>query len=101
MDSIQLISFEIISAVRTAKNMYVEAIQEAKKGNFGKAEDLITEGKNTFKEGHRVHASLVKKEASGEGVEVSFLLLHAENQLMNAETIELTASEIIELYRNK
>jgi PTS system cellobiose-specific IIA component len=101
MESMELISFQIISAVGTAKSMYIEAIREAKNGNFDQADQLIKEGAKTFLEGHKAHASLIQKEASGEKVEFSLLLMHAEDQLMNAETTKLMAEEIIELYRTR
>ena len=87
------------SAVGTAKSMYIEAIQEAKSGNFEKAESLIDEGQKIFVDGHKAHASWIQKEASGEKVEFSLLLMHAEDQLMSAETTKLMAIEIIELHR--
>ena len=38
------------------------------------------------------------KETSGEPVPFSLLLVHAEDQLMNAEFLKITAEEIIALY---
>jgi len=99
MDGLELISFKIISAVGTAKSMYVEAIQEAKKGNFNEAERLMEEGAQVFTQGHHAHGSLIQKEASGEKVEFNLLLMHAEDQLMTTETFKLIAEEFIELYR--
>ena len=97
MDGIELISFQIISAVGTAKSCYVEAITEAEKGNFEAAEQKIKEGEEIFVQGHSAHASLIQKEASGEGVAPTLLLLHAEDQLMSAETIKIMAEHIIKL----
>ena len=81
--------------------MYIEAIQEAKKGNFEAAENLMKEGAAVYLDGHKAHSSLIQKEASGEQITFSLLLMHAEDQLMNAETTKIMAQEIIELYRNK
>ena len=99
MENLELVAFQIISAVGTAKSMYIEAIQEAKSGNFEKAESLMDEGQKIFVDGHKAHASLIQKEASGEIVGFSLLLMHAEDQLMSAETTKLMAIEIIELHR--
>ena len=101
MEGMEMISFQIIASVGTAKSMYVEAIQEAKAGNFDAADEMIAEGSKIFLEGHKAHSSLIQKEASGEKVEFSLLLMHAEDQLMNAETTKLMAQEIIELYRTR
>lgn len=101
MEGNELISFQIISAVGTARSMYVEAIQEAKKGNIEGAVELINEGSKIFIEGHHAHASLIQKEASGEKTEFSLILMHAEDQLMTTETLKIVAEEFIEIYRDK
>ena len=98
MEGLELISFQIISAVGTARSMYIEAIQLAKEGKFQEAKDQVTEGKKIFTEGHHAHAQLVQKEASGEKVEVQLLLMHAEDQLMSAEGFKIIATEFIEVY---
>ena len=97
----ELISFQIISAVGTARSMYVEAIQEAKKGNIQAAKQLIEDGVKVFVDGHHAHASLIQKEAAGEKSEFSLLLMHAEDQLMTTETLKIVAEEFIELYSDK
>ena len=61
MNGNELISFQIISAVGTARSMYVEAIQEAKKGNIQAAKQLIEDGVKVFVDGHHAHASLISK----------------------------------------
>jgi len=101
MEGNELISFQIISAVGTARSMYMEAIAEAKAGNFENADNLMAEGGQVFLEGHKAHASLIQKEASGEKIDFSLILMHAEDQLMSAETFKIIASEIIEIYKNK
>lgn len=50
-----------------------------------------------FLEGHKAHAGLIQKEAAGEAVNINILLMHAEDQLMAAETAKLMAEEIIKL----
>ena len=101
MNGNELISFQIISAVGTARSMYVEAIQEAKKGNIQGAKQLNEDGVKVFVDGHHAHASLIQKEAAGEKSEFSLLLMHAEDQLMTTETLKIVAEEFIELYSDK
>jgi len=101
MDGIELISFEIISIISTAKNLYMDAIQEAKKGNFESSNQLMAEGDKIFVEGHIVHEKLIQREARGEKLTVNLLLMHAEDQLMTTETLRFFAEELIEVYRRK
>lgn len=99
MEGLELIAFEIISSVGTARSCYIEAISEAKKGNYEKAEELIAEGEKVFIEGHDKHNELLQKEVSGEGNVVNLLILHAEDQLMSAEGFKIIAQEFIDVYR--
>lgn len=98
MEGLELTCFQIISAVGTARSLYIEAIQDAKEGKFDDAKAKIKEGEEVFVEGHKVHASLVQKEANGEPINFQLLLLHAEDQLMSAEAFSIIAKEFIDLY---
>lgn len=98
MGQLELISFRIISAVGTAKSNFIQAIGEAKKGNMNKARELIKKGEHVFLEGHEAHSKLIQQEAKGDLVNPSLLLLHAEDQLMSAETIKIIAVNLIEVF---
>lgn len=99
MEEYEMTCFQIISAVGTARSCYVEAVQEAKAGNFEKAEALIKEGEEAGVGGHHAHMGMIQKEASGEDIKTGLLLMHAEDQLMAAETIKIMAEEFIALYK--
>lgn len=98
MEDLELVCFKIISNVGSAKSYYLEALAEAKQANYEKAKDLIKQGNELFVLGHKVHHELIANEASGNKTEFSLLLMHAEDQLMNAETIKVLAQELIEVY---
>ena len=100
MEEMELICFQIISAVGTARSSYIEAIQEAKKGNFERAEELIKEGAEVFVQGHHAHFKLIQQEASGQAVIPTLMLMHAEDQLMSADSFKIIAEEFIEVYKN-
>jgi PTS system cellobiose-specific IIA component len=99
MEKMDLLSFEIITYVGSARSMYIEAIREAKQGNFEGAEKLMLEGTEMFVKGHRAHAGLIQKEAGGEKSEYSLLMVHAEDLLMSAESFKILAEEFIDLYK--
>ena len=99
MEGLELICFEIISSVGMARSLYIEAIQEAKAGNFEQAQGLIKQGDESFTEGHHSHAKLIQQEAGGEKIDFALLLLHAEDQLMSAEGFKILAAEFIDVYK--
>ncbi|WP_342342308.1 PTS lactose/cellobiose transporter subunit IIA [Neobacillus novalis] len=98
-ESLEMIAFQIISNVGTAKSLVMEALYAAKDGDFALAEEKLDESKQYFVEGHKVHASLIQKEAAGDKTEFSLLFMHAEDQLMSTETITELVKEMIEMYK--
>lgn len=99
MEGIELLSFQMISFNGSARSCFVEAIMAAKEGDFERAEQLMAEGEEQFIEGHRVHAQLIQKEASGEATTVNLLLIHAEDQMMSAELLKIIAAELIDIHK--
>ncbi len=99
MEGLELIAFNIIASVGTARSCYIEAIQLAKQGDFDGAFSLIKEGEEAFIMGHHAHAELIQKEASGESTPVNLLLMHAEDQLMSAEAFRMISEEFIVVHQ--
>lgn len=99
MEGIELICFQLITAAGGAKSNYIEAIQKAKQGRYEEAEELIRQGDELLKEGHQPHTDMIQKEAAGEDVKLSLILMHAEDQMMSTEVFKVMAEEMIELYK--
>ena len=100
MEGLEMICFQIISSVGSARSCYIGAIQAAREGRREEAMELIREGKEQFVEGHHIHMDLLAKAAEGEldMGECGLLLMHAEDQLMSAEAFGILAEEFAELY---
>lgn len=101
MEDFETILFQIISFVGSARSSYIEAIEQARHGDFEKAEELVKSGKDQFNEGHHAHMKLIQKSAAGEleAGNCQMLLMHAEDQLMSAEAFGILAEEFMELYK--
>ncbi|MDO4325472.1 MAG: PTS lactose/cellobiose transporter subunit IIA [bacterium] len=91
--------FQLITYVGTARSCFINAIQSAKAGNFEEAAELIKQGDEAFVQGHTGHAGLLAKEANGELGNVGLILIHAEDQLMSAESFRIIAEEMIDIYK--
>lgn len=100
MEGLELVSFQIIAAVGTARSMYIEAIHKAKEGDIEGARKMIEEGEQVFIGGHTAHAGLIQQEAAGNPVTVQLLLMHAEDQLMSAEGFKIIATEMVDVYES-
>ena len=71
----------------------------AKTGDFDGAAQCMEAGQKQFLAGHEAHFELIQKEAAGEPVGGSLILVHAEDQLMSAESFKIIAEEMIASYR--
>lgn len=76
----------------------MEAIRAAKAGDTTKANKLIQEASIALNEAHNIQTSLIQKEISGEKAEISLLMVHAQDHLMNAMTVKDLAAEIVEIH---
>lgn len=101
MDIITEIAFQIILYAGDGKSNAMEAIQEAKEGNFKEADRLIEEAGEELSKAHGYQTKLLQEEASGEGATINVILVHSQDHLMTAMTVRDLAIEIIEIYRNK
>jgi len=98
MEGLELMSFQIISNVGNSKSLAMEAISEVREGNYELARKKLSECGSFMTEAHHVHMQLIQKEANGDKIDFSLILMHAEDQMMSAETIIALARELVEMY---
>ncbi len=104
MDNLELISFQLISNVGEARSALFEAMRAAREECFEEADRLVIEAEDSLIKAHESHSSLIMQEASGDKVQISLLLMHAEDQLMTTELLKGMAKEVIlthKKYSNK
>lgn len=93
------IVFTIISHAGNAKSLCFKALHLAKRGSFNEAEELIKKANEELCETHEIQNGMIQKEASGERQEVSLLLMHAEDHLMNAMLAKDLIVELIDMHK--
>lgn len=98
MEGLEMVAFQIIAAVGTARSLYIEAIDLASEGKYDEARAKIVEGQEAFNGGHAAHGELLTKFANGELPPMDILMTHAEDQLMSAEAFGILAERFIKLY---
>lgn len=82
-----------------AKSSAMEAIYAAKEGNFDEADKKLDDANKALGEAHKSQTSLLTQEASGDAVDLTLLLVHGQDHLMNAITFKDLAVEVIDIYR--
>ncbi|MDU7147605.1 MAG: PTS lactose/cellobiose transporter subunit IIA [Clostridium sp.] len=104
MDNLELVSFQLISNVGEARSALFEAMRAAREECFEEADKLVRDAEDSLIKAHESHSSLIMQEASGDKVQISLLLMHAEDQLMTTELLKGMAKEVIlthKKYSNK
>lgn len=84
-----------------ARTLAMKAIYAAKSGDFEQATAYLKECNEALLEAHHAQTELLTKEAKGDKTEVTLLMVHAQDHLMNAITVKDMATEIVDLYKNK
>ena len=93
------IAFELILFSGNGRSSAMAAIQEAKQGNFERAEELLKQATEELGKAHNFQTQLIQAEADGKSNPVNILLVHAQDHLMTAMTVRDLAAEIVELYK--
>lgn len=76
----------------------MQAIGCAKEGNLPEARNFIQEAKNSLTKAHESQTDLIQEEAAGNVKEVTMLMAHAQDHLMNAITVIDMVNEFVDLY---
>jgi PTS system cellobiose-specific IIA component len=92
------ITLEIIVNGGNARSYSMEAIHLAKAGKLEEAREKLEAAGKVLGEAHAVQTRLIQEEASGNTVEMSLLMVHAQDHLMNAITVKDLAEEFIDMY---
>ena len=81
-----------------AKSLAFEAIRLAKKGDIEGAREKLKESDKSLLEAHNSQTSMLTKEAQGDHMHVTLLVVHSQDHLMNAITFRDLAGEMVDLY---
>lgn len=99
--NIEEVIMGLIVHAGNARSISMQAIQEAKKGNFDEAKELLENANEEFLEAHKVQTEMIQNDINGGKTPMSLLMVHAQDHLMNALTVKDLSEEIIELYKDR
>lgn len=92
--------FQLITFSGEAKSYSLEAVQIAKKSDIKGAREKLERANEKLKDAHKFQTQLIQREAGGEDMKVSLLLVHAQDHLMNAILLKDICAEFIDLYES-
>ena len=97
MDKIEL-AMGLIAGAGDSRSYCMEAIDEARDGNFDQARELLKNAVEAMIETHEVQTGLIRNEMEGREEAVSLLMVHAQDHLNLALITRDIAEEFITLY---
>ncbi|PAE38713.1 PTS lactose/cellobiose transporter subunit IIA [Bacillus sp. 7884-1] len=90
--------FTLILHGGNGRSAAMEAIHAAKEQNMDLARKKLKEASDSLNEAHHIQTSLIQSEIGGNPTEISLLMIHAQDHLMNAMTVKDLAKEFVDMY---
>jgi PTS system cellobiose-specific IIA component len=92
------VAMNLIAGAGDAKSDAMEAIMHAKAGDIPAARVSIEKASEAMLATHAAQTQLIREEMSGKPLEVTLLMVHAQDHLCTAQLMREIAIEIIDLY---
>ena len=94
-----MITVEIIAYAGDARSKLMIALNKAQNGEFEEAEKLVKEAEECLIGAHNSQTDILAKEAAGEDLEMSFIMIHGQDHLMTTILLKELMKHLIELYK--
>ena len=91
-------AFSLISDAGEASAKFLMAMQEAESYHFEKAEELLQIGNESLVNAHQKQTNLLQDETRGKTTELSLLMVHAQDHLMNAMILKDVTKSFVRLH---
>lgn len=88
----------LVANAGDARSDAIEALREAKAGNLEEARTILERGRKSLGMAHVTQLNLLSSEARGDAIEITLLMVHAQDHFMNALTMLDIANECIEVF---
>ncbi|WP_133581217.1 PTS lactose/cellobiose transporter subunit IIA [Aureibacillus halotolerans] len=82
-----------------ARSKAMEAIKVSKENDFENANSLLEVASTELINAHRVQTQLIQEEAAGNKQDITLLMIHAQDHLMNSMTVKELAVELVSLHK--
>lgn len=92
---------ELVVHAGDARSLAIQAIRDARAGNFSLAHQHLQEASDAMLEVHTAQTDLIQSEVNGNSIPVSLLLVHAQDHVMNAMTVKDLAAEMIQMMEER
>lgn len=98
IDDMEVMVFKVITASGNAKGLAYKALDRVENGDFKEAYELLNEANKYIGEAHKIQKRIIEDEVSGNAIEISTLLIHAQDHFMIAMEVITLVERMIKLY---
>lgn len=100
MEQEQII-MQLISQGGSARSESIAAIRKARSQDYQASEELLKKAHDDLLAAHNLQTKLLQKEINGSAERPSLLMVHAQDHLMNAMTVNDLAKELITILKER
>lgn len=97
MENIE-VAMGLIAGAGDSRSYCIEAIEQAKDGDFAVARESLVKAGEAMAETHEIQTQLIRDEMKGTGQPVSLLMVHAQDHLNLALIMRDIAEEFITIH---
>ncbi|MHA7994176.1 PTS lactose/cellobiose transporter subunit IIA [uncultured Collinsella sp.] len=97
-EEISMIGFEIVAYAGDAQTDLIAACEKAREGDIEEARRLQASAHQALIDAHDVQTRLLSQEAGGGEMDVTFIMVHAQDTLMTTMMLEKQATFTIDAY---
>lgn len=98
-EEISMVGFEIVAYAGDARSKLLEALNKAQQKKFEEAEELVKQAEECLVGAHNAQTDVLSKEAQGDDLEMSFIMIHGQDHLMTTILLKELTKHFIELYK--
>lgn len=97
-EEISMIGFEIVAYAGDAQTDLLAALDKARQGDIAGAKELHATAKQELIDAHDVQTKLLSQEAGGGEMDVTFIMVHAQDTLMTTMMLEKQTGFLIDAW---
>lgn len=101
MEDMDSVVMELIVNAGDGRSLAIQAIREARAGQFEEAESFLEQCGEALARCHHAQTDLIQSEIRGQGIPMSLLMVHAQDHIMNAMTVKDLAAELVTMLKEK
>lgn len=97
-EQISMTGFSIVAYAGDARTYLMSAMERASEGKISEAEALVKQAEESINMAHNEQTKLMSMEASGDDLNVTFIMVHGQDTLMTTMLLKDEMKTIIDLY---